>query len=168
LLLKFFLSQNILLVYYPHFYFLLLLSVDNVFFYVFFYDLFVYFFLIVLFLILYFNSNTKYVMRKSTFHTIGNNYKTFEELQAGLREAGLESSNIIVGVDFTKSNLWTGQKTFAGNSLHAVMPHCLNPYQTVISILGRTLSSFDDDNLIPAYGFGDKTTTDKKRILIYS
>jgi len=100
-------------------------------------------------------------MKKSTFHTIGNNYKTFEELQAGLREAGLESSNIIVGVDFTKSNLWTGQKTFAGNSLHAVMPHCLNPYQTVISILGRTLSGFDDDNLIPAYGFGDKTTTDK-------
>jgi len=121
---------------------------------------FMIFFMIIIFLILYFN-NTKYVVRKSTFHTIGNNFKTFDELQAGLREAGLESSNIIVGVDFTKSNLWTGQKTFAGNSLHAVMPHCLNPYQTVISILGRTLSSFDDDNLIPAYGFGDKTTTDK-------
>jgi len=38
----------------------------------------------------------------------------------------------------------------------------LNPYQTVISVLGRTLAVFDDDNLIPAFGFGDSATGDKR------
>lgn len=30
------------------------------------------------------------------------------QVTAALREAGLESSNLIVGIDFTKSNEWTG------------------------------------------------------------
>lgn len=35
----------------------------------------------------------------------------------------------------------------------------LNPLQ-VISILGETLETFDEDNFIPAFGFGDVTTKD--------
>jgi hypothetical protein len=98
----------------------------------------------------------------TTFRTIGDNYKTYEELQQALRDAGLESSNLIIGIDFTKSNTWTGKNTFNGECLHNISPLYMNPYQTVIRILGNTLAPFDDDNQIPCYGFGDSTTSDKR------
>ena len=34
----------------------------------------------------------------------------------------------------------------------------VNPYEDAIRMIGRTLQAFDDDNLIPCYGFGDVTT----------
>lgn len=43
----------------------------------------------------------------------------------------------------------------------------MNPYQHVISVLSRTLEAFDDDNLIPVFGFGDRTTADKKVFPFY-
>ena len=92
---------------------------------------------------------------------VKNNYHTMEELQDGLRQAGLESSNLIIGIDYTKSNTWTGKNSFNNYSLHALFDNMLNPYQRVISIIGRTLQPFDDDNLIPVYGFGDLSTQDK-------
>ncbi|RQM26553.1 hypothetical protein B5M09_001550 [Aphanomyces astaci] len=70
-----------------------------------------------------------------------------EQLQAALRHSGLESSNLILAIDYTKSNTV-----------------CLIRYESylstdsVIHILGRTLEAFDDDKLIPAFGFGDATT----------
>eukprot|EP00210_Caulerpa_lentillifera_P001460 g1401.t1 len=91
---------------------------------------------------------------------IGNNFKTLQEVQQALAQAGLEACQLIVGVDFTKSNLWTGKNTFNGRSLHAV--DCgPNPYQTAMTLIARTLESFDDDHLIPCYGFGDGTTQDR-------
>jgi len=95
------------------------------------------------------------------FAKIADRFQTLAELQEGLRECGLESSNLIIAIDFTKSNTWTGKNSFGGFCLHQLSSTALNPYQQVISILGRTLEVFDDDHLIPAFGFGDVTTTDK-------
>jgi len=95
------------------------------------------------------------------FSAIADRYRTLEEVQNALREAGLESSNLILGVDYTKSNESAGHNTFGGRSLHAFLQGYPNPYYQVIHILGKTLKPFDDDNLIPAFGFGDKSTTDK-------
>ncbi len=53
-----------------------------------------------------------------------------------------------------QSNEWTGKYSFGGLSLHHVGQQP-NPYEQAFSIIGRTLAPFDDDNLIPAYGFGD-------------
>ena len=97
-----------------------------------------------------------------------------------LAQAGLESSNLIIGIDLTKSNEWTGSLcelickerkhlfldldtwlfSFAGkNSFNGMSLYHIgdtpNPYEQAISIIGQTLSAFDEDNLIPCYGFGD-------------
>lgn len=87
-------------------------------------------------------------------------FKSFDEVQSALRRAGLESSQLMIGVDCTKSNIWTGKKTFGGKSLHHIS-QSHNPYESVIQILGKTLSPFDDDGEIPVYGFGDTRTTNK-------
>ncbi|CAH8306079.1 unnamed protein product [Eruca vesicaria subsp. sativa] len=71
--------------------------------------------------------------------------------------AGLESSNLIVGIDFTKSNEWTGAKSFNRKSLYFIGNNP-NPHEQAITIIGRTLAAFDEDSLIPCYGFGDAST----------
>lgn len=80
-----------------------------------------------------------------------------------MKNAGLESSNVIIGIDFTASNEWQGRKSFAGRSLHHIFNSTrrLNPYQRVVQIISKTLEPFDEDNLIPAYGFGDSVTKDQ-------
>lgn len=36
----------------------------------------------------------------------------YTQVISALRDAGLESSNLILGIDFTKSNEWTGDSSF--------------------------------------------------------
>jgi len=109
-------------------------------------------------------------------HYIGDNFKSSEEVAAALKKHGLESCELIVGVDFTKSNEWNGERSFGKKCLHhlkgksatsidlsSIHVHAkhLNPYQYVIALICKTLSRFDDDQLIHAYGFGDSKTVDE-------
>ncbi|EEF37359.1 copine, putative [Ricinus communis] len=98
---------------------------------------------------------------QSMYSRIGDDYHSLEQVTRALAQAGLESSNLIVGIDFTKSNEWTGARSFNRKSLHH-LGDTPNPYEQAISIIGRTMSEFDEDNLIPCYGFGDATTHDQE------
>ena len=48
----------------------------------------------------------------------------------------------------------SGKQSFGGQSLHR-LGDTPNPYEQAISIIGKTLAPFDEDNLIPCFGFGD-------------
>ncbi|XP_058093695.1 E3 ubiquitin-protein ligase RGLG2-like isoform X2 [Magnolia sinica] len=97
---------------------------------------------------------------------IADNYNSLEQVTEALAHAGLESSNLIVGIDFTKSNEWTGNRSFNRRCLHHI-GDTQNPYEQAISIIGRTLSAFDEDNLIPCFGFGDASTHDQDVFSFY-
>jgi len=91
-------------------------------------------------------------------------FTTLDEVQRELERAGLESSQLIIGIDYTKSNKYNGRHTFGGKCLHSIDPNgkVLNPYQLVVRAIGRTLEHFDDDHVIPTFGFGDSRTTNKE------
>ncbi|KAK7247597.1 hypothetical protein RIF29_42483 [Crotalaria pallida] len=111
------------------------------------------------------NTTTSYQPKQLPTY-IADNFSSLDQVVSALREAGLESSNLILGIDFTKSNEWTGKHSFNHKSLHSI-GNTPNPYEQAISIIGRTLSSFDEDNLIPCFGFGDATTHDKNVFSFY-
>ncbi|CAH8385708.1 unnamed protein product [Eruca vesicaria subsp. sativa] len=100
------------------------------------------------------------------YSRISDNYGSLEQVSEALGRAGLESSNLIVGIDFTKSNEWTGAKSFNRKSLHHIS-NTPNPYEQAITIIGRTLAAFDEDNLIPCFGFGDASTHDQDVFSFY-
>ncbi|CAN6169454.1 unnamed protein product [Urochloa humidicola] len=100
------------------------------------------------------------------YSRIGDDYRSLSQVTEALAQAGLESSNLIVGIDFTKSNEWTGKMSFNRRCLHDI-GSTPNPYEQAISIIGRTLSAFDEDNLIPCFGFGDASTHDQEVFSFY-
>ncbi|CAJ1793031.1 unnamed protein product [Sphenostylis stenocarpa] len=100
------------------------------------------------------------------YSRIADHYSSIEQVTEALARAGLESSNLIVGIDFTKSNEWTGKNSFNRWSLHHI-GNPLNPYEQAISIIGKTLAAFDEDNLIPCFGFGDASTHDQDIFSFY-
>lgn len=98
--------------------------------------------------------------RMSSFRRISDTIESIDQLQDALRRCGLESSQLCIGIDCTSSNEYTGSKSFGGKSLHYLDPNgqTNNPYEDAIIVIGKTLSKFDDDNMIPVYGFGDVRT----------
>ncbi|KAM7526928.1 hypothetical protein LguiA_016830 [Lonicera macranthoides] len=116
------------------------------------------------------NVNTRNNTKKKKYDYIPDHFSTLDQVTAALRASDLESSNLIIGIDFTKSNEWTGKVSFQNQSLHAIgsTPAAQNPYEKAISIIGKTLAPFDEDNLIPCFGFGDVTTHDQEVFSFHS
>ncbi|KAL0353363.1 UNVERIFIED_CONTAM: E3 ubiquitin-protein ligase RGLG4 [Sesamum angustifolium] len=112
-------------------------------------------------------STSSGVDKKKKYGFIPDNFTSVDQVTAALRESGLESSNLILGIDFTKSNEWTGWCFIQQPCLHAV-GDTPNPYEKAISIIGKTLAPFDEDNLIPCFGFGDATTHDQEVFSFHS
>jgi len=106
------------------------------------------------------NTTTK-IKSKKSHNLFIDRFTSYRELDNALKKAGLGKLNLIIGISYTRSNAWNGSLPYYGEAnLHS--PHLVpNLYQQVISIIGNTLSSFDENKLIPAYGFGDSTTQDR-------
>ncbi|MBA0571929.1 hypothetical protein Golob_002298, partial [Gossypium lobatum] len=58
------------------------------------------------------------------------------------------------------------KRSFNRRSLHHIGDGS-NPYEQAISIIGKTLAAFDEDNLIPCFGFGDASTHDQDVFSFY-
>jgi E3 ubiquitin-protein ligase RGLG len=102
------------------------------------------------------------LLRGSSSNATPELYNDLKEVRTAIIKAGLEASELIIAVDFTQSNLWNGADSFNGFGLHDVSRADVeNPYQKTIRIVGNTLSFFDDDSKIPAFGFGDVETAPK-------
>lgn len=109
------------------------------------------------------------ITRKGSEH-----FESIEALKAALRAARVETTNIMVGVDFTGSNEESGEYSFAVMTNNPACKNLhwldstgatLNPYQWALTIVGRTLERLDDDKKIPAFGFGDVST---KNLSVFS
>lgn len=72
---------------------------------------------------------------------IANSYETNEQLIQALQSAGLERCNLLVAIDFTKSNTWSGRHSFHGKSLHYIEEqNRVGEGETKISSFGQALS----------------------------
>lgn len=69
-----------------------------------------------------------------------------QKLPNALASAGLTHLNLIVGIDFSRTNLQTGDT--------------LNPYENAMSIIRRVWSKFYHGRSIHCYGFGNASMLD--------
>lgn len=75
-----------------------------------------------------------------------------------LREAGIDSIQLMIGFDFSSSNKISGQETY-GRCLHDLSFN--NPYMHIVDILQPIICEFDNDGIIQAFRFGCEDTKDK-------
>ncbi|KAH9504450.1 Copine protein 2 [Bulinus truncatus] len=100
------------------------------------------------------------LFKSKSVSEVASQVSSLDEVSAVIAKAGLETCNLIFGIDYTGSNYMQGKKTFGGKCLHEISDKIQNPYQSVIATLGETLEPFDSDGAIPAFGFGDAYTKD--------
>lgn len=96
--------------------------------------------------------------------------ETFGDVSTHLRAGGIirGAVQLIVGIDFTYSNMWNGIKMFGGRSLHDTTAGVPTPYEFIIEAISSGLQPFDDDlHSIFAYGFGDARTRADKVFAMY-
>merc|ERR1719498_1282242 len=95
-------------------------------------------------------------------------YRTIEELRAGMREANLEDSDLIVAIDMTRSNEASmgGNVSFEGLDLHDLKT--LNPYERVLELVGHEVArALDRDAKFPVLAFGDAGSVDHAAGCVY-
>lgn len=91
------------------------------------------------------------------FEAFCDKFNSVEYVSSALMQAGFQSCDIVIGIDFSASNEWQGKRSFNRRSLHKTSgSKVFNPYQKVLHILGSTLSFMSSDRHIYVYGFGDK------------
>ena len=95
---------------------------------------------------------------------IRDTFTTLQSVSEAIMQAGVSKASLVLGIDLTASNEWQGRLTFSRNNLHKIHPVrsgiVYNPYQRVISIIGKTLNPFTEEGKVFAYGFGDVITQD--------
>ncbi|TNJ26215.1 Copine I [Giardia muris] len=91
-------------------------------------------------------------LASNTKRMIDDYYKNYDELTAAIRKAGVESMQMVVGIDFSKSNEWTGEKSY-GRGLHDLGVK-ETPYEKALRIMSRIVHEFDEDDIYPVYRFG--------------
>ena len=84
-----------------------------------------------------------------------------KDVSNALKEQGLREIQLILAIDCTSSNHYTGKKSFFNKCLHEVSKKRLNFYEQVISIMGSVVNDVSPGGKIPVYLFGDTKTKDK-------
>lgn len=105
------------------------------------------------------NGDSKPATAKDMNKAIPDLYKTYAQLKAAIRSVGIESMQMIIGIDFSKSNTWTGERSYQ-RSLHDTSQ--ATPYEKVMRIMDSIASDFDDDNIYPVYRFGCMDSKDTR------
>lgn len=95
------------------------------------------------------------------FEVITDKYKTYDELVSGLRQAGVEDMTILLAIDLSKSNTWTGEKTYH-KSMHDFTEGD-TPYMRIMRLIFPIVNTFASAKTnLGVYRFGDSETKDRK------
>jgi len=97
---------------------------------------------------------------------IPDQFPHIDDVNEALKQSGMLDSQLIIGIDFSRSNQVLGAESFDGEPLHKIsrkparfLKECdKNPYQVVFGFIKEALAGFDSDQLFPVYGFGDSQT----------